>query len=209
VVVVAPRDSWVRRLRPPADLPDGILVLTRPNVGYDFGSWRDAFATVDGLSGRGLVVLTNDSLLGPLGALDDLTARIEQIDADVWAATESHARGRHLQSYLLAFRGGSLERLLDFFGGVRALDSKEDVIANYERGLTRAIDAAGLRTHVEWPNDALGLPPDADPSMWGAAPLVELGLPFVKRSLRDQPTLRAQWQAAVAAAGRVHGVALR
>jgi lipopolysaccharide biosynthesis protein len=209
VVVVAARDSGVRGVRPPAGLPDRILVLARPNVGYDFGSWRDAFATVDGLAGRPLVVLTNDSLLGPLGGLDDLTARIERADADVWAATESHARAHHLQSYLLAFRGGSLERLGDFFAGVRALDTKDDVIASYELGLTRAIADAGLRTHVEWPNAALGLPPAANPSAWGGAALVEQGLPFVKRSLRDLPTLRAQWEAAVVAAGRVHGVDLR
>jgi hypothetical protein len=208
VVVVAARDAWVRRVKAPADLPEGVVVLARANVGYDFGSWRDALSTLDGLAALDLVVLTNDSLLGPFGGLEDLTARIAASTADVWAATASEAKGTHLQSYLVAFRDGVLERpgLHDFFAGVRALDSKDDVIVNYELGLTRAITAEGLQTQVEWPNAALGLPPAANPSAWGAAALIEQGLPFVKRSLRDVPTLRAQWEAAVTAAARLHGV---
>ncbi len=210
VVVVAARDAWVRRVTAPEDLPDGVVVLARANVGYDFGSWREAFAVVDGLADRDLVVLTNDSLVGPFGPLDDLTARIAASDADVWAATESAAHGHHLQSYLLGFRGGVLGRpaLRDFFAAVRAHDTKHEVIASYELGLTRTIVDAGLRTHVEWPNASLRLPPGANPTAWAAGALVEQGLPFVKRTLRDITSLRAQWEAAAAAARRVHGVDL-
>lgn len=210
VVIVAARDAWVGSITVPHGLPDDIVVLSRPNIGYDFGSWRDAFAGIDGLDEAGLVVLTNDSLLGPFAPLDDLTERIVDADADVWAATESHSGGHHLQSYLLAFRGGVLARpeLREFLAGVRPLDTKRAVISTYERGLTRAVAAAGLRVHVEWPNADLGLAPSVNPSAWAGARLVERGLPFAKRSVRDSKDLRPQWEATVSTVQRVHGVEL-
>ncbi len=210
VVLVAARDAWVRPIGIPRDLPKEVVVVARPNIGYDFGSWRDAFGLVEGLADVDLVLLTNDSLIGPFSPLADLTARIESSDADVWAATASDARGRHLQSYLLAFRGGALARpaLRDFFARVEALDAKDDVVSAYEVGLSRTVAAEGLRTHVEWPNAALGLPPTANPFVWGSAALLEQGFPFVKRGVREIPALRPQWEAAVAAARRLHGVDL-
>ena len=112
--------------------------MRRPNVGYDFGSWGAALTAYPQIASKSLVVLTNDSLAGPYGPLDDLVARIEASPADVWAATDTHHPAVHLHSYLLGFRGGLLARepLRGFFAGVRAQETKRAVIETYEFGLS-------------------------------------------------------------------------
>ncbi|MEO6511540.1 MAG: rhamnan synthesis F family protein, partial [Nocardioides sp.] len=187
-LVVSARDAWSRSAPPPADLPDGVAVVSRPNVGYDFGSWGAALAAYPELAAKRLVILTNDSLAGPYGPLDDLLARIEASTSDVWAATQNHAPHDHLQSYLLAFRGGVLGRepLRSFFGGVRAQESKRDVVQTYEFGLSAQVEEHGLTYDVGWTKEDLQISPTTD-SILGAWPrMLSGGFPFVKRTLLEQ-----------------------
>lgn len=186
-LVVAARDAWVRSVVPPA-VPDGVAVVERPNVGYDFGSWGAALASYPAIAGKRLVVLTNDSLAGPFGPLDGLVRRIESSDADVWAATANHFPVEHLQSYLLAFRGGVLGRepLRSFFGGVRAQETKRDVIQQYEFGLSRLAREHGLSVEVGWTKEALGIEGSVDSVLGGWAGLLGDDFPFVKRTLLEQ-----------------------
>lgn len=137
------------------------------------------------LGERNIVVLTSGSLVGPLGPMDELLRRLEASDADVWAATASRSPAEHLQSYLLAFRGGVLARppLRDFLAGVRPLASKRDVVLTYELGLTRVVDAAGLRRQVGWSQEELRLPHATDLPLAAWRRLLEAGFPFVKRVL--------------------------
>src|SRR5690606_29256967 len=105
----------------------------------DFGSWAHALRAWPEIAGKDLVILTNDSLIGPLGPLDELLRRLHTSRANVWAATANHRPVEHLQSYLLAFRGGILgqDPLDKFFGAVQHLESKRAVVETYEMGLTR------------------------------------------------------------------------
>ena len=120
-LIVAARDAWSSKTLQVDPLPDGVAVVRRPNVGYDFGSWGAALTAYPEIAAKSLVVLTNDSLAGPFGPLDDLLARIEASPAEVWAATENEHPQVHLQSYLLGFRGGVLARepLRGFFADCR------------------------------------------------------------------------------------------
>ena len=43
-LVVAARDAWSAKTLQVDPLPDGVAVVRRPNVGYDFGSWGAALA---------------------------------------------------------------------------------------------------------------------------------------------------------------------
>lgn len=187
VLVIAARDPWAG-LRAPV-VPAGVAVVRRPNSGYDFGSWAHALRTWPAVAEKDLVVLTNDSLVGPLGPLDELLRRIGSGTADVWAATANQHPAEHLQSYLLAFRGGVLAQpaLRGFFAGVRPVASKRDVVLTYELGLTRALDAAGLSREVGWSAEDLGLPPTGDLTLRAWRPLLEAGMPFVKRVLLTGP----------------------
>lgn len=183
VLVVAARDPWVPFLS--ADPPRGVAVVRRPNTAYDFGSWSHALRTWPQLADKDLVVLTNDSLVGPLGPLDEVVTRLTAGTTQVWAATANRRPVEHLQSYLLAFRGGVLaqEPLSTHFARVTALPSKRAVVRTYELGLTRVVDGAGLTRGVGWTHAELGLPESVDLTLHGWRQLLGAGFPFVKRVL--------------------------
>lgn len=205
VLVVAARDPWVRLAAP--DLPEGIALVRRRNTAYDFGSWAHALASWPALARKDLVVLTNDSLVSPLAPLDEVVRRLDSSRSDVWAATANHHPREHLQSYLLAVRGGALARepLAGFFARVRPLESKRAVIEAYEIGLTAAVDDAGLTRETGWTHDELGLPLDADPSLHGWRQLLAAGFPFVKRMLLTAPQYADQREAVAALVESVRG----
>lgn len=197
-LIVAARDRGVPLRR--TDVPAGVAVVRRRNSAYDFGSWRDALATYPELAAKPHVILTNDSLEGPVGPLDELLRRIETGTAPVWAATQALAPVPHLQSYLLAFRDGVLAtpELAGFFAAVAPQPSKKLVIRTYEIGLSRLLEQQGVSAEVGWTHGELGLAPHTEPSLAGWQPLVDHGFPFVKRVLlRDsrfvavRPTIEA------------------
>ena len=183
VLVVAARDPWVR-LRS-SDVPTGVAGVRRGNTAYDFGSWAHALRSWPRLAHKDLVVLTNDSLIGPLAPLDELLGRLAASTTDVWGATANRWPAEHLQSYLLAFRGGVLSRepLSGFLAGVTGLESKSAVVRTYEVGLTETVDRACLSRDVGWSHAELGLPETVDLTLHGWHELLEAGFPFVKRVL--------------------------
>ena len=69
-------------------LCDGVLV--RRNFGLDFAAWRAGLAHW-GLprADTRMLLLVNDSLIGPFAPLRPLLDRFGFAEADVWAATES------------------------------------------------------------------------------------------------------------------------
>src|SRR5690606_13633077 len=144
VLIVAARDPWVRLQK--VAVPAGVAVARRANTAYDFGSWAYALRAWLQIAEKDLVVLTNDSLIGPLGPLDELLRRLIGSTAGVWAATANRYPIEHLQSYLMAFRGGILAQvpLAQFFAAVLPLESKRAVVETYEMGLTQTIDRSGL-----------------------------------------------------------------
>ena len=186
-LVVAARDAWSSKTLQVDPLPDGVAVVRRPNVGYDFGSWGAALTAYPEIAAKSLVVLTNDSLAGPYGPLDDLLTRIEASPAEVWAATANEQPQVHLQSYLLGFRGGVLARepLRGFFAGVRAQDTKRDVVQTYEFGLSELVRSHGLKTEVGWPKSALGISSSVDSVLGAWSRMLAGGFPFVKRTLLE------------------------
>lgn len=183
VLVVAARDPWVRLRK--VDVPEGVAVVRRANTAYDFGSWAHALRTWPQIAEKDLVILTNDSLIGPLGPLDELLRRVHASDADVWAATANHRPVEHLQSYLLAFRGGILaqEPLTQFFGAVQHVDSKRAVVETYEMVLARTVDQSGLSRAVGWRQIDCEVPESTDLPLQQWKRLLNDGLPFIKRSL--------------------------
>ncbi|MGD8200607.1 glycosyltransferase [Ornithinimicrobium sp. W1679] len=191
VLVLAARDPW-HRLTPP-ELPEGVALVRRPNTGYDFGSWATALRLWPRIATKDLVLLTNDSLVGPLGPVEGLLGRIRRSPADVWAATSASTPAEHLQSFFLAFREGSLDHpaLRGFFTDVRPQRSKRDVVTTYEIGLTSTIDRAGLTREVGWPQQALGLPPSTVVPFAGWRELLDAGFPFIKRVLLTGPQFAA------------------
>jgi hypothetical protein len=128
-------------------------ILVRRNVGYDFGAMREAVLRL-GLPREDTrqVLIVNDSVYGPLKPLDDLLSRIDFDTADVWGCTESWQRRYHLQSYFLAFGPRALRHpvWLNFWSGVRPVQSKDWIIRTYEVGLSQQFLRAGLTCRAIW-----------------------------------------------------------
>jgi lipopolysaccharide biosynthesis protein len=210
-LIVSARDAWSPAALQVDDLPDGVAVVRRPNVGYDFGSWGAALQAFPELAGKRLVVLTNDSLAGPYGPLDGVLARIEASSADVWSATANRLPQWHLQSFLLAFRGGVLARepLRGFFASVRAQETKRAVIQTYELGLSGLAREHGLTTDVGWSNAALQLSESDNPVLHGWARMLASGFPFVKRALLEERWFADYREAIVTVVRQEYGAEVR
>ncbi|WP_295073778.1 rhamnan synthesis F family protein [Tabrizicola sp.] len=82
-------------------------VMERPNVGYDFGAYRDGIRYLWSLNhDLSLLVLMNDSTWFPLRRDDDSLARMEALDADlsghIFKMEERHKGLQdHIESHLL------------------------------------------------------------------------------------------------------------
>lgn len=163
-------------------LPSSTVVIMRPNLGYDFGSWATALHLLPEVRECAEVILTNDSMVGPFAPLGPLLERAG--GAEVWAVTSSLQLAPHLQSYFLRFGPGVLAHpeLQIFFDGVRHLTNKVAIVRRYELGLTRAIQEAGMRSSAGFPAGTLGVG-TANPTTAAWRALMEAGYPFFKRTL--------------------------
>ena len=168
--------------------PAGVMVVRRPNLGYDFGSWATALDLIPAIRGVPAVLLMNDSLAGPFAAIDHLLDRFHQSDADVWGMTDTNQLGQHLQSYCLGFKGGCLDAapLRRFWKGIRVEATRDDVIRRYELGLSRILRREHYRTEAAiegW----RAVDGDDNPTIMGWQRLLDLGFPFVKRQILRDP----------------------
>ncbi len=130
-----------------AALPDAlrhVCVVHRPNVGYDFYSYRVGIHLALSSGECDELLLLNSSIL-ILNAARFRTLLRELLQpgrpSPVRGLTESTQFGWHLQSYLLYFELRRLpERWLqDFFGRVEPVNTKFEVVLRYELGLGLAI----------------------------------------------------------------------
>lgn len=188
-------------------LPHCSRMIWRENVGYDFGSWRDALASCGDVSHYDRIVIANDSVYGPLRDLGEVFRTMEARGAPVWGITDSLRYGRHLQSYFMAFERPVVESEL-FQGFWRDLPDyryKHVVILQCEVGLSRRLARAGFRLDALCDFGTItaslrgaaagkgsglrmaGVPVNA--THWGWRTLIEdYGCPFVKvQLLRDNP----------------------
>jgi hypothetical protein len=177
-------------LRWPGELPASTVVLRKPNLGYDFGSWAVALDRYPDIASAERVILTNDSLVGPFAEVAPLFELFHETTADVWGATDSWQAGHHLQSYLLGIRGGGLaERpLTEFFRDVRVEASKVDVVRRYEIGLSHLLVSEGYSLTAAVRAHSLRVGAD-NPTLAGWRELLDRGFPFVKRMIIDDPSV--------------------
>jgi hypothetical protein len=138
VVLVRASDTVHRPVWPDTSTISPI-VIAKPNIGYDFGSWATALAVFPEIASVQRVILANDSLLGPFAPLSTMIADFEQSSSDVWGATDTTEYFPHLQSYLLGFTGGVLAHraVRSFWRHIRVIADKDAIVVRYEIGLSR------------------------------------------------------------------------
>lgn len=187
--------------------PDGVTVLRRPNLGYDFGSWATALQRYPRIARSPSVLLMNDSLAGPFGPMDDLLLRFDTSAADVWGITDTSQFHHHLQSYCLGFRGGALDEapLRRFWRDIRVERSREDVIWRYEIGLAQLLDRERFVTEAAISYRRV-VGEGQNPTILGWRKLLDAGFPFVKRQLLREPGVAPDGHAVRGELGRRFGV---
>lgn len=121
------------------------LVLERPNVGYDFGAYRDGIRYLWALRhDMSRLVLMNDSTWFPLRREDDSLARMEALEVDlaghIYRIEDAKARSRdHVESHLLMISHGFLksEEFRRFWSGYRMSDFRATTIEAGEKGFSQ------------------------------------------------------------------------
>jgi len=168
--------------------PEGVTVVRRPNLGYDFGSWATAIDRYPQVVKADRVLLMNDSLAGPFAPFDQLLARFHETAADAWAMTDTSQFGHHLQSYCLGFPGRSLQAapVRRFWRDIRVEPTKEDVIWRNEIGLSRLLRRERFVWDVAIPFRRV-VADGKNPTIIGWRALLDRGFPFVKRELLHRP----------------------
>lgn len=119
------------------------LVIERPNLGYDFGGYREGIMTLieRGLPARALYVM-NDSIWFPLRESTDVLQRARACPSDLYGLLCNEVtRGgkrRYLQSYF--FRFGRLllhsKEFRDYWRHLPLMNDKHQVVHRCERRLT-------------------------------------------------------------------------
>jgi lipopolysaccharide biosynthesis protein len=166
----------------------GVVVLRRPNIGYDFGSWATALEHYPSIADSDHVLMLNDSLVGPFHSIEHLLDHFHASAADVWGLTDSTQFHHHLQSYCLGFTRQSLRKppLVRFWRGIRSWASRIEVIQANELGLSRLLANEHFVTEAAIPYWRV-VKENENPTLLGWRRLLDLGFPFVKRQLLLEP----------------------
>jgi lipopolysaccharide biosynthesis protein len=190
----------------PVDV-DRLVVLRKPNVGYDFGSWSVGLAMVPAASTAERTLLLNDSLAGPFTSIAPLLDDFDRSPADVWGLTDTQQFGSHLQSYCLGFRDGVLadRALVRFWGGIRHEADKDRIIHDNELGLSRLLRSEGYVLLPAFPHERV-VAPGQNPVIKGWRKLLDLGFPFVKREILRDPSIAPAGRSVPAVLHRRFGI---
>lgn len=166
-------------------------VIANPHGQYDFGSFKLGFlhakaqAMLDGVEE---LVFVNDSCYAPIFPFDEMFNKMAQASAGFWGVTKNffgldRSSSRvHLQSYFMVFRPQvfNSDAFVNFIHEIKTEVKKEDVITNYEIGLTQVLQAAGF-DFVSYADD---YPDKLDPILWAWKSLIQKNrVPFIKRNL--------------------------
>ncbi|RWR07266.1 glycosyltransferase [Paenirhodobacter populi] len=188
--------------------PYATHVITGRHGEYDFGSYKrgTAWARDNGLlETADDLILCNDSCFGPVGSFAPMFEKMEARGLDFWGATDSREFTYHLQSYwvVLSRKVFLSSAFTSFLESVKKQENVQQVILNYELGLTKTLIEAGFKAGAMVENTLKGVHPK-DPSSNNLTlfPLytLERGLPLVKvKALRaahtnaDGPNRVLEW----------------
>ncbi|MFM7332941.1 MAG: rhamnan synthesis F family protein [Tabrizicola sp.] len=143
------------------------LLLERPNVGYDFGAYRDGIRQLWSLRhDLSRLVLLNDSTWFPLRHEDDSLARMESLNADLAGhifKTEERKKGLedHIESHLLMISRtfAASADFRQFWADYRMSDFRQTTIDFGEKGFSQHAIRRGWKVRAlfgrEWLVDCL------------------------------------------------------
>ena len=183
----------------PVGVPDEVLaaadaVLWRGCPGYDFTSWKAAFEYYPSLFEAREILITNDSIFGPMHPLSIIYETMDKLPCDFWGLVLSTEITPHLQSHYIVFRSKAIgsPALKSFISAIDTTEDKREVIFRYELKLTDWLQCGGLTagayiTPANLPPYAAVLSPGH--VLWWRL-LRDLEAPFLKRAVL---TKKSRW----------------
>lgn len=129
-----------------AQLPENVRFVTRPNVGYDFYSYKWGLDLVPDHPDFDQIVVANDSFIGPSVPLRRILTSPQAATYDLMGMTWSLSHGAHAQSFFFVV-GRQVARsrgFRSFWKDMEPVSDRTRVIRAYEVGLSRAVREAGF-----------------------------------------------------------------
>ena len=122
------------------------LVIATPHGEYDFGSYKRGFSHIPDDTDE--LIFANDSCLGPLYSLDKVFDEMQDKQCDFWGMN-SHCIDVdfHIQSFFMVFKKEVFRSDLfkNFISSIEKQKHKDDIILNYEVGLSQLLLKNGYR----------------------------------------------------------------
>jgi len=128
-------------------------VIVRENTGYDFGSWKTGLLRGPAPEGYEALIITNDSVFGPVRDLGPVVGRMMREPCDFWGITDSEELFYHLQSYFVCFKPAAFRSpaFARFWERYPFTHHKRFAIWNGEVLLTQTLLKAGLAARAVCP----------------------------------------------------------
>ncbi len=177
-------------------IPESVIelctgVFVRQNRGFDFAAWAHILLIQGNLLNCDCLILTNDSILGPLDDKDfaALVKGVREDEADLVGTTDNFHYAWHLQSFFLACKRRVLTSyaFAHYLTSIVNLTSKNHVISMYELTFTLRMRAAGFATKALFPMaptpEAAAIDPPGNRTIFQWDRMLRLGFPFMKASL--------------------------
>lgn len=119
-------------------------ILAASHGEYDFGSYKRGFAYAQNyglLDGVEELIFCNDSCYAPVHSFKPVFDEMQGKECDFWGITENTEFSRHIQSYFMVFRPQVFQSKVfnQFITGITAQKTVQDVIENYEVGLSETL----------------------------------------------------------------------
>lgn len=129
------------------------VILWRRNVGYDFGAFKDGIAEIPDPEMLDMLLITNDSMYGPLQDIGQIISRANPNEADLWGITDCWDGRFHLQSYFLLFHPQAIRNpaFKRFWNRLPYFRRKKWVVRYGEIGLTPYFLSQGVRCKALFP----------------------------------------------------------
>lgn len=133
------------------------LILDEDHREYDFGSYKRGLKYIDtALTDE--IVFVNDSCYGPLFSLENIFDKMSEGFSDFWGMSENQyglvkigekfksVKRAHLQSYFMVFKKNVINSdvFVEFMNSIKEEHQKNDIIINYEIGLSEKLREAGF-----------------------------------------------------------------
>ncbi len=155
-------------------------ILIRQNIGFDFAAWAHILKLYPELKKREQLLLTNDSIVGPLFDMSNIFHIIEKREYDLTGLTSNVEYAEHVQSFFLLFKKNILisSEFSSFWDKVINLSTKSKVIRDYEITMTARFRAKGFSVNSITKNNA-----GNNETIYNWTGLIDYGLPFIKMEI--------------------------